>query len=56
VIDAARAWYFRDALASGLTRYTLAELLAMPARFSSATAASRAVARQGAVLETLVSG
>jgi len=56
VIDEARAWYFRDALATGLTRYTLAELLDMPARFLEADRClkSRSLDK-GAVLETLVS-
>ena len=55
-IDRARAWYFRDALARGLERYTLAELLDMPARFLEADRClkSRSLDR-GAVLETLVS-
>ncbi len=56
VIDRARAWYFREALAKGLKRYTLAELLDMPARFLEADRClkSRSLDR-GAVLETLVS-
>lgn len=56
VIDGARAWYFRDALAKGLKRYTLAELLDMPARFLEADRClkSRSLDK-GAVLETLVS-
>lgn len=55
VIDGARAWYFRDALAKGLKRYTLAELLDMPARFLEADRCfkSRSVDK-GAVLEALV--
>ena len=56
VIDGARAWYFKDALAKGLKRYTLAELLDMPARFLEADRSlkSRSLDK-GAVLETLVS-
>jgi len=55
VVDAARAWYFRDALASGLKRYTLAELLAMPAQLLAVdrTFKSRSLDK-GAVLESLV--
>ena len=55
VIDGARAWYFRDALALGLKRYTLHELLAMPGRFLEADRSlkSRSLDK-GAVLETLV--
>jgi DNA polymerase-3 subunit delta len=55
VIDGARAWYFRDALAKGLTRYTMTELLDMPARFLEADRClkSRALDK-GAVVETLV--
>jgi len=55
VIDGARAWYFRDALAKGLKRYTLAELLDMPARFLEADRClkSRSLDK-GAVLEALV--
>jgi DNA polymerase III subunit delta len=57
IVDAARAWYFRDALARGLKRYTLQELLAMPSRLYEADRAfkSRALDK-GAVLETLVIG
>jgi DNA polymerase III subunit delta len=57
IVDAARAWYFRDALARGLKRYTLRELLAMPSRLYEAdrTFKSRALDK-GAVLETLVIG
>jgi len=56
VIDGARAWYFKDALAKGLKRYTLAELLDMPARFLEADRClkSRSLDK-GAVVETLVS-
>ena len=56
VIDGARAWYFRDALSKGLKRYTLRELLDMPARFLEADRClkSRALDK-GAVVETLVS-
>jgi DNA polymerase-3 subunit delta len=52
---AARAWYFRDALALGLERYTMKEVLAMPARFLEAdrTFKSRSLDK-GAVLEALV--
>jgi DNA polymerase-3 subunit delta len=55
VVDEARAWYFREALAVGVRRYALAELLAMPARLLEAdrTFKSRAIDK-GAVLETLV--
>jgi DNA polymerase-3 subunit delta len=55
VVDAVRAWYFRDALATGLKRYTLEELLAFPAKMYEAdkTFKSRAIDK-GAVLETLV--
>jgi len=55
VIDDARAWYFRDALLRGLKRYTLDELLDMPARFLEADRClkSRSLDK-GAVLETLV--
>jgi DNA polymerase III delta subunit len=57
VVDAARAWYFRDALLLGLKRYTMTELLAMPARLLEIdrTFKSRALDK-GAVLEALVSG
>jgi DNA polymerase III delta subunit len=57
VLDGARAWYFRDALAKGLKRYTMGELLAMPARFLEADRSfkSRSLDK-GAVLEALVSG
>jgi len=55
VVDASRAWYFRDALAAGLKRYTLAELLAMPSRLLDVDRSfkSRALDK-GAVLEVLV--
>ena len=55
VVDASRAWYFRDALAAGLKRYTLAELLAMPSRLLDVdrTFKSRGLDK-GAVLEVLV--
>jgi len=55
VVDAARAWYFRDALQRGLERYTLDELLAMPRHLHEAdrTFKSRAIDK-GAVLETLM--
>ena len=55
-VDGARAWYFRDALSKGLKRYTLHELLDMPARFLEADRCLKS--RQldkGAVVETLVS-
>ena len=57
VVDEARAWYFRETLARGLTRYTLGDLLDMPGRFLEADRCfkSRALDK-GAVLETLVSG
>jgi DNA polymerase III delta subunit len=56
VVDGARAWYFRDALAKGLERYTMAELLDMPARFLEADRClkSRSLDK-GAVVEMLVS-
>jgi DNA polymerase III subunit delta len=56
IVDAARAWYFRDALLTGLKRATLAELLAMPARLLEADRSfkSRSLDK-GAVLEALVS-
>lgn len=57
VVDAARAWYFRDGLMRGLKRYSMAELLAMPARLYEAdrTFKSRGLDK-GAVLESLVLG
>jgi len=57
VVDAARAWYFRDGLAKGLKRYTMNELLAMPARFHEADRSfkSRSLDK-GAILEALVMG
>jgi len=57
VVDASRAWYFREGLAKGLKRYTMRELLAMPARFLEADRSfkSRSLDK-GAVLEALVSG
>lgn len=57
VVDAARAWYFREGLAKGVKRYALAELLAMPARLLEAdrTFKSRSLDK-GAVLESLVLG
>lgn len=56
-VDAARAWYFRDALVTGLKRYALSELLAIPARCLAAdrTFKSRTLDK-GAVLEALVIG
>ena len=55
VLDGARAWYFREALAQGLKRYTMRELLAMPARLLAADRSfkSRSLDK-GAVLEALV--
>jgi DNA polymerase III delta subunit len=55
VVDASRAWYFREALATGLKRYTLSELLAMPGRLLAVdrTLKSRSLDK-GAVLEALV--
>jgi DNA polymerase-3 subunit delta len=55
VVDSARAWYFREALAEGLKRYTMDELLAMPVRFLEADRClkSRALDK-GAVIESLV--
>jgi DNA polymerase-3 subunit delta len=57
VIDGARAWYFREALAKGLKRYTMGELLEMPGRFLEADRClkSRSLDK-GAVLEALVLG
>ncbi|HEX4825630.1 MAG TPA: DNA polymerase III subunit delta [Candidatus Polarisedimenticolaceae bacterium] len=56
VVDASRAWYFRDALADGLTRYSLAELRAMPAKLYRADRALKSSGiDKGAVLEALVS-
>jgi len=57
VVDAARAWYFRDGLTKGLKRYTMQELLAMPARFLEADRIfkSRSLDK-GAVLESVVLG
>jgi DNA polymerase III delta subunit len=57
VIDATRAWYFRDALGRGLKRYTLRELLAIPKQLLDADRSfkSRGLDK-GAVLEVLVSG
>jgi DNA polymerase-3 subunit delta len=57
VVDAARAWYFRDVLSEGLKRYTMRELLAMPGRLLEADRSfkSRSLDR-GAVLEALVVG
>ncbi len=54
-VDAARAWYYRDALTMGLARYTLAEALAMPGRLLAADRSlkSRSLDK-GAVLEGLV--
>jgi DNA polymerase-3 subunit delta len=56
VLDAARAWYFRDALSQGLKRYTMDDLLAMPGRLLEADRSfkSRSLDK-GAVLEALVS-
>jgi DNA polymerase III delta subunit len=55
LVDASRAWYFREALAAGLARYTLDELRAMPSKLYDADRAfkSRAIDK-GALLETLV--
>ena len=55
VVDGARAWYFREALVTGLKRYTMRELLAMPARLLAADRCfkSRSLDK-GAVLEALV--
>ena len=57
VVDAARAWYFRDVLSKGLRRYTMRELLAMPGRLLEADRSfkSRSLDRS-AVLEALVLG
>lgn len=57
VIDAARAWYFREVLSEGLKRYTMRELLAMPGRLLEADRSfkSRSLDRS-AVLEALVLG
>ena len=55
VVDAARAWYFREALSAGLERYSLAELRAVPSKLFEAdrTLKSRGIDK-GAVLERLV--
>lgn len=55
VVDAARAWYYRDALARGVKRYAPAELLALPSKLYEAdrTFKSRGLDK-GAVLEALV--
>lgn len=55
VVDAARAWYFRDALTAGLDRYSLDDLRAVPSKLFEAdrTLKSRGIDR-GAVLEALV--
>ena len=55
VLDGARAWYFRDALALGLKRYSMDEILAMPWRLLEADRIfkSRSLDK-GAVLEALV--
>lgn len=54
-VDAAHAWYFREGLAKGVSRYALDELLAMPARLLEAdrTFKSRSLDK-GAVLQALV--
>ena len=56
VVDGARAWYFREALARGLQRYTMDDLLAMPGRIleTDRSFKSRSLDK-GAVLEALVS-
>jgi DNA polymerase-3 subunit delta len=56
-VDAARAWYFREGLSTGVARYAMSELLAMPARLFEAdrTFKSRSLDK-GAVLEALVLG
>jgi len=57
VVDAARAWYFREGLARGLKRYTMREILAMPARFLEADRLFKSSSLdKGAVLEALVLG
>lgn len=55
IVQATRAWSYREALMDGLRRYTLDELLAFPARLLEADRAlkSRQIA-PGAVLESLV--
>jgi DNA polymerase III subunit delta len=55
-VDGARAWYFREALARGLQRYAMDELLAMPGRLLETDRCfkSRSLDK-GAVLEALVS-
>jgi len=55
IVQAARAWGYREALLAGIRRYTLAELLSFPARLLDAdrTLKSRQLA-PGAVLEALV--
>ena len=55
IVQAARAWGYRDALLAGIRRFTLDELLAFPARLLEADRALKS--RQippGAVLESLV--
>jgi len=54
-IGAARAWFFREALARGMERYALPEALAMPGRLLAAdrTFKSRSIDK-GAVLEATV--
>lgn len=56
VVTSVRAWGYRDALLSGLERYTMPELLAFPARLLDADRAlkSRQIGAR-AVLESLVS-
>jgi len=55
VVDASRAWYFKEALAKGLSRYSLPELMAMPAALLAVDRSfkSRSLDR-GALLQALV--
>ncbi|HZN55183.1 MAG TPA: DNA polymerase III subunit delta [Candidatus Polarisedimenticolaceae bacterium] len=55
IVDGARAWYFRDALAAGMERYTLEETLAFPSRLLAADRTLKSSGLDGgAVIETLV--
>jgi DNA polymerase-3 subunit delta len=56
VVSAVRAWAYGDALLQGLDRYTLADLLAFPARLLVADRQLKSASLPGAtILETLVS-
>ena len=55
IIDATRAWYFRDRLFDGLERYALEELQAFPFQLLEADRALKSGADDpGAVIERLV--